>query len=145
MATTNFRLALSTVFGEPDEPPIDAWPVGYGRNQIAAPPTVIWPSPTAVDGLNRPVAAVGAPYTIFGRDRINATGYSWYNEIIGGAAYVEVKVTLYDERTQSWTVWKGYMWQPTHSAAAVAGVDGPEYTDFRVRITGLEPSMWIWV
>ena len=142
MATTNFRLRLYAASGEPSEPPLNAWPVGYGKNVIAAPPTVIWPRPTSQDGLGRPAGIVGLPYTEFGRERIDAVGYAWYNAFIGSAEYVQVKAKLYDERSQSWTVWAGYMWQPTHAPAVVAGLSGPEYTEFRVRITELTASAW---
>jgi hypothetical protein len=143
MATTNFRLRAYAASGTPSEPPINAWPVGYGAPRVDAPPTVNWPLPTAVDGLGRPVGAIGKPSTEFGRNRIDETGYAWYNTFFSGTeTYVQVKVNLYDERTQGWSVWTGYMWRPTRAAPVVPGLAGPEYTEFRVRVTELVATTW---
>lgn len=141
---TNFRIRLAASSGTPAEPPLNAWPVGYGGPAIDAPPTVNWPQPTGVDGLGRPVGIIGKPWTEFGRNRIDETGYAWYNAFYGSSSnnYAQVKVNLYDERAQGWSVWEGYMWRPTHAGPVIAGVAGPEFTNFRVRITELVMTTW---
>lgn len=143
MASTEFRLKLASTSGVPPEPPIDAWPVSFGSNVIAAPPTVRYVTPTDVDGVGRPAGIIGRPWTEFGRDRISAVGYAWYNAFFDSSQnYVEVKVKLYDERALGWTIWRGWMWRPTHDGSLMAGPGGPFFVNFRVKITNLVPSAW---
>ena len=108
-------------------------------NGIDAPPVVNYPQATAVSLSGAPTGTFGLPWTEFGRPRINATGMTFYNNLFeattSGSAMV--KVNLLDPRTGNWTIYSGIAWRPTIEQRAMPGISGPEFTNFRQRVTEL--------
>jgi hypothetical protein len=139
MANTNFRIKTAATSGTPAEPPFDAWPVGIAPNGVDAPPVVNYPIAVAValDGV--PTGVFGKPWTEFGRPRINATGMAFYNNLFASTSSGSalVKINLLDPRTGNWTVYSGVAWRPTMAQRVLPGLSGPEFTDFRQRVTEL--------
>jgi len=139
MANTNFRIKTYNTYGMPGEPPFDAWPVGIAPGGIDAPPVVNYPQAVAVSLSGRPTGIFGKPWTEFGRPRINATGMAFYNNLFASttSGSALVKLTLLDPRTGNWTVYSGVAWRPTTAQRVLPSVSGPEFTDFRQRVTEL--------
>jgi len=139
MANTNFRIKTAVTSGTPAEPPFDAWPVGIAPGGIDAPPVVNYPQAVAVSLSGAPTGIFGKPWTEFGRPRINATGMAFYNNLFtsttSGSALV--KLNLLDPRTGNWTIYSGIAWRPTTAQRVLPSVSGPEFTDFRQRVTEL--------
>lgn len=131
-ATTSFRLGkYATTTTEPAQPAVTAWPT------TVASPIVRYPMATRQDGYGHPAGIVGRPYCEFGRERITATGLSFYTGMFASSAdeYVQVKAKLYDARTQTWLIYKGILWRPTIRESA-PGVY--VFREFRAVITELE-------
>jgi hypothetical protein len=139
MATTNFRIKTYATSGTPAEPPFDAWPVGIAPNGIDAPPVVNYPQPIAVSLSGAPTGTFGAPWAEFGRPRINATGMAFYNNLFASttSGSALVKVNLLNPRTGNWTIYSGIAWRPTIEQRVIPGLSGPEFTNFRQRVTEL--------
>jgi hypothetical protein len=139
MASTYFRIKKHSTVGMPAEPVIDAWPVGIAPNGIEAPPVVVYPGPTSIALNGAPAGAFGKPWAEIGRPRINATGRAIYENLFADTSVGSalVKVRLLEPRSNAWTIYSGIAWRPTAAPRVLPGVSGPEYTDFRVRITEL--------
>ena len=139
MANTYFRIKNAATSGTPSEPPLDAWPVGIAPGGIDAPPVVNYPQAVAISLSGAPTGIFGKPWTEFGRPRITATGMAYYNALFGSATTGSalVKVNLLDPRTGNWIIYSGMAWRPTTAQRVIPGLSGPEFTDFRLRITEL--------
>jgi hypothetical protein len=139
MANTYFRIKKASTAGTPSEPPFDAWPVGIAPGGIDAPPVVTYPQAVAVSLSGAPTGIFGKPWAEFGRPRINATGMTFYNNLFATATSGSalVKVNLLDPRTGNWTVYSGVAWRPVTAQRVIPGINGPEYTEFRQRVTEL--------
>jgi hypothetical protein len=139
MANTSFRIKKHAESGTPAEPPFDAWVVGIAPGGIDAPPIVNYPVAAAVSLNGAPTGIFGKPWTEFGRPRINATGMAFYNNLFpattSGSALV--KVNLLNPRTGNWTIYSGIAWRPTTAQRVMPGINGPEFTEFRQRVTEL--------
>lgn len=136
MASTNFRIRLTSGSGTPDQPPLAAWPL------IEAPPVVRYPQPSRRTGMGYPAGHIGMPYIIIGRDRIDETGTAYYNALFTTVdqAYALVRVKAYDPRSNSWKIYDGTMWRPTFSDNAIGG---PWLVGYRIRISDLnEVDSW---
>jgi len=138
-ATTYFRIKNASTSGTPAEPPIEAWPVGIAPGGIDAPPLVIYPVAVAMALNGKPTGVFGYPWSEFGRPRIGATGMAYYSALFSSptASYVDVKVKLLDPHTGVWTIYSGVAHRPTLGQRVIPGPSGPEYTDFRLRVTEL--------
>lgn len=131
MATTDFRIQISTVLSTPAEPPLAAWPTTY------AAPYVQFPKPTRANGYNRPAGIVGLPFCVFGRERISQTGLAYYNALFasGDAEYARVKARLYNSRTQTWNIYIGTLWRPEFRESASGMAYG--FREFKATIVDL--------
>jgi hypothetical protein len=98
---------------------------------------VLYPRPTKRNGYGVPVGIVGRPWCEFGRQYITQSGIGTYNNLFANATdeSAEVKCKLFDQRTNTWKIYKGILWRP------IVGKPVPgrayRFSDFKATITEL--------
>lgn len=115
-------------------------PPSYARPSAPHSQGVIYPESTALDGLGRPVGAVGGVTAIMGRSAISAAGFTWWMDFFSStptALYVAITgLTIYNSllETES-TFTSGYMMRPVWNKER--SNPGVWYRDLRITFTEL--------
>lgn len=109
-------------------------PPWYAGPDRLHPPLVKYPEPKAKYGGGRPARAIGLPSAEVGREWISQQGLDWWMSLFTSTSepYIATSVSLYDPLSNGWRTGSGYVWKPEYRPAENM------YTDFRVKITGLE-------